>query len=150
PPPIALLDWNMPGVEGPQICEYVRARAGSYTYMILLTARNQTSDVVTGLKAGADDFITKPFNPEELLARIRVRQRIIRLETSLATKVAELEAARAQVGQLEGLLPICMHCHKVRTEEKTWQQIEAYVEQRSSTRFSHGLCDGCLTKLYPE
>ena len=149
-PQIAVLDWNMPGLEGPQICEHVRTRAGLYTYMILLTARNGTDHVVAGLKAGADDFVSKPFNPEELLARIHVGERIITLESTLATKVKELEAAQAQVGQLEGLLPICMHCHKVRNEAAQWQQIEAYVEQRSSTRFSHGLCEACLVERYPD
>jgi two-component system cell cycle response regulator len=79
-PRLALLDWNMPGLDGPEICRRLRARSGSrYTYVILVTSRAQPEEVVAGLDSGADDFLPKPVEPEELRARVRAAQRMIEL-----------------------------------------------------------------------
>jgi two-component system cell cycle response regulator len=82
-PPLVLLDWNMPGLDGLEICRRVRKRPGGrYTYMILVTSRRRPEDIVTGLEAGADDFVAKPFDPDELRARVRAGQRIIELQNA--------------------------------------------------------------------
>ena len=81
---LALLDWMMPGAEGPELCRRIRAlNKASYTYIILLTARDGTQDVIEGLEAGADDFMTKPVNFSELKARLQTGTRIIALEDKL-------------------------------------------------------------------
>jgi len=83
-PRLAILDWMMPGVEGPQLCKRVRERTDRpYTYILLLTARTQKEDVSRGLESGADDYLTKPFDAQELHARLRVGQRILDLESRL-------------------------------------------------------------------
>jgi diguanylate cyclase (GGDEF)-like protein len=83
-PRIAILDWVMPGVEGVDICRRVRARLGrSYVYLILLTASVEKERLLGGLNAGADDFLTKPFNGEELHARLRVGERILKMQDEL-------------------------------------------------------------------
>jgi two-component system cell cycle response regulator len=83
-PRLAVLDWMMPGLEGTQVCQNVRQRTGQpYTFLLLLTGRNQKCDLLQGLEAGADDYLTKPFDPEELRARLHVGQRIIRLQDEL-------------------------------------------------------------------
>ena len=92
-PSIAIIDWMMPGMDGLEICRRVRAQAREpYVYVLLLTERHQQDDVVAGLKSGADDFMTKPFDERELRARLRVGERIVQLQTEL---VAAREAMRS-------------------------------------------------------
>ena len=97
-PALAILDWMMPGVDGVEICRRARARGAALPlYIILLTARTASEDVVQGLDAGADDYVTKPFRAAELQARLGVGIRIVLLQRQLAERVAELEEALAHV-----------------------------------------------------
>lgn len=83
-PRVALLDWMMPGADGLEICRRVRARSSQpYVYIMLLTANDKVGNVVEGLEAGADDYLTKPFHPQELRARLRVGLRMLELESGL-------------------------------------------------------------------
>ncbi len=149
-PRLAVLDWEMPGLNGVDVCRKVRSgKKDYYIYIVLLTAKDKKSDTVKGLDAGADDYITKPFDDEELHSRLRAGERIISLESTLAKKIHELQEALNHVQQLQGLLPICMHCGKVRDHQQIWHKLEAYVEQHSGAIFSHGLCEECLEKIYP-
>jgi two-component system cell cycle sensor histidine kinase/response regulator CckA len=101
-PQIAILDWMMPGADGLELCRRVRAQGGDQPiYVILLTAKNRQEDVVTGLRSGADDFVCKPFNPEELQARLNIGLRIARLQANLADRVHELEYALSASRKLE-------------------------------------------------
>ena len=152
-PPIAVLDWMMPGLDGPEVCRQVRQRqAGSRTptYLMLLTAKTDRVEVVEGLGAGANDYITKPFHAGELQARVGVGLRCVELQTALATRVDELQTALAQVTQLQGLLPICAYCKKVRDSDNYWDQVENYIGNRSDLRFSHGICPGCYEQVSAE
>jgi sigma-B regulation protein RsbU (phosphoserine phosphatase) len=150
-PRLAILDWMMPEMDGVDVCRQIREReAGPYVYVILLTARGQKKDVVTGLEAGADDYLIKPFDPQELRSRITVGERILNLETALETKVTELEQALAHVKQLQGLLPICMYCKEIRDDGDTWHRLESYIEEHSDAMFTHSLCADCLRKHYPD
>ena len=91
-PRLALLDWMMPELDGPQVCGRLRAAHGRrYVYVILLTSRDSSEDLVAGLEAGADDYLVKPCKPAELKARLRTGQRILQLEDTL---VAAREAMR--------------------------------------------------------
>lgn len=143
-PRVAVLDWLMPGVTGPELCQRIRATPElASLYVILLTGKRDREDIVAGLEAGADDYLTKPFDQSELRARVRVGERVVGLERALASRVDELEQALAQVKTLEGMIPICAWCRKVRTEEELWQRIEEYVVDRSQAKFSHGICPEC-------
>jgi len=103
PPPLAVIDWMMPEMDGVEFCRKVRESAGlSSTYIILLTSKRQKDDFVTGLESGADDFIRKPFDREELLARLRAAERIIKLQSSLATQVRDLNQALSKIKTLQG------------------------------------------------
>lgn len=83
-PRVALLDWMMPGFDGLEICRRVRARtAQAYVYIMLLTANDKIGNIVEGLESGADDYLTKPFHPQELKARLRVGLRVLELESGL-------------------------------------------------------------------
>jgi DNA-binding response OmpR family regulator len=148
PPSVAVLDWLMPKIDGVEICRRVRSTPSlRSTYIILLTSRGNKRDIVGGLEAGADDYITKPFDPDELRARIRVGDRVARLQTTLADRVRDLETALSRVQQLHGLLPICCYCKKIRDDRNYWHQVESYVSQHADVRFSHGVCPDCLDKL---
>ncbi len=103
-PRLAVLDWMMPGFTGPELCHEVRQRVGRpYTYLLLVTSREGKEDVISGLNAGADDYLTKPVHPEELLARLRVGVRILELEDKLVA-AQEVLQHRATHDSLTGLL----------------------------------------------
>jgi DNA-binding response OmpR family regulator len=147
-PRLAILDWMMPGLDGPTVCRRVRADAGRPTpYLILLTARGATEDRVAGLEAGADDYICKPFDRAELRARINVGLRMLALQRSLADRVTELEQALKSVRQLQGLLPICSYCKRIRSDGNYWQRVEEYISAHSDAQFSHGICPGCFESV---
>ncbi|HZS06728.1 MAG TPA: response regulator transcription factor [Blastocatellia bacterium] len=149
-PSLAILDWMMPHLTGLDLCHRIRSLKGRlYTYIILLTARDDKQDLVMALDAGADDFVIKPFNPGELRSRLRVGERILALEQSLINKVTELEQAVAQVKQLKELLPICMYCKKIRDDQNYWHQVEHYLYDHAGTDFSHGICPECLPQVMP-
>ena len=93
-PRLAILDWMMPGLEGTEICRRVRQRTGHpYAYLLLLTAKAQKKDLLQGLAAGADDYLSKPFDAGELRARLQVGERILKLEDDL---IAARDALRFQ------------------------------------------------------
>ena len=90
-PPMAILDWVMPHLTGPEVCKKVReTRREPYTYIILLTSKNSKDETVEGLEAGADDYIVKPFDQQELSVRLRAGKRIIELQLSLMEAREEL------------------------------------------------------------
>jgi DNA-binding response OmpR family regulator len=146
-PRLALLDWMLPEMDGLEICRRVRStEAGKAIYIILLTTRARKEDVIAGFDSGADDYITKPFDREELRARLRAGCRIVELQLSLAERMTELEESIARIKQLNGLLPICAWCKKVRDDQNYWQEVECYVAAHSEARFTHGICPACMEK----
>jgi phosphoserine phosphatase RsbU/P len=150
-PPIALLDWMMPKMDGSAVCERIRQlKDRPYVYLIMLTAKSQKEDVANGLEAGADDYVIKPFDADELRARLKVGERVVALERTLAKKVDDLQAALADVKKLKTLLPICMYCKSIRDDGDYWRQIEDYIHTETGTDFSHGICPKCLAKVTAE
>jgi two-component system cell cycle response regulator len=102
-PKLAILDWMMPGLDGPEVVQQLRtARTASYTYVLLLTAKTDKSDILAGLDSGADDYLTKPFDAHELRARLRVGERILQLQERLESALAASEF-RASHDPLTGL-----------------------------------------------
>jgi DNA-binding response OmpR family regulator len=148
---LVILDWNMPGLDGPAICRRIRAdaaRAG--LHVLLLTAQAGPAAIVSGLDAGADDYLSKPFDPEVFRARVHAGLRILQLKECLAERVRQLEAALANVKQLRGLLPICSYCKQVRSDTDYWEQVETYVAHHTELRFSHGVCPACYERMAAE
>ena len=135
--PVVISDWLMPGLNGLELCGEIRKTADvGYTYIILLTAHGGKANYLEAMEAGVDDFITKPADKEQLLARLHVAERILGL--------------RHQVKKLEGLLPICACCKKIRDQENNWKQLESYISQHSEATFSHGYCPECHEKALGE
>lgn len=151
-PALALLDWVMPGLHGPDVVRRIRAldKQGRSPYLVILTARKARSDIVDGLEAGADDYLTKPFDAGELRARVEVGRRVVELREAMAARVDELQRALDEVKTLRGILPICMYCKQIRDDGGFWRQVEAYVESRTEVEFSHGVCPACFEERFPE
>ena len=150
-PTLAILDWMMPGLDGPDICRRVRAELPlANMYLMLLTAREARRDLIAGLDAGADDYIVKPFDADELRARIAVGGRVLALQEKLGERVDELQAALSKVKQLRGLLPICSYCKRIRGDDSYWQQVEGYIAAHSNAQFSHGICPTCYAAISAE
>jgi phosphoserine phosphatase RsbU/P len=130
--PMLIVDWMMPKVDGLELCRMVRMEhRPRYTYIIMPTASGGKGSYLEGIRAGADDFITKPFDTDELQARLGVAERILSLQ--------------AEVRQLQGLLPICTYCKRINDDENGWVQIESYVAKRTEASFTHGICSDCYT-----
>jgi DNA-binding response OmpR family regulator len=128
-----ITDWMMPRMDGLELTRRIRAETRErYTYVLMLTALTGRDRYLDGMKAGADDFLAKPLDREELHARLRVAARILGLQST--------------VQRLEGLLPICSYCKKIRDEEQRWRQVEEYVSKKTEATFSHGICPDCYER----
>ena len=151
PPQMAIFDWMMPEMSGVELCRKIRESiTPSLVYIILLTVKDCKEDIVSGLDAGANDYVIKPFEQEELRARLRVGERVVELQSALADRVKELQEALSHIKTLQGILPICMHCHKILDDRDVWQRLEKYIAKHSGVQFSHGLCPECRKKYYPD
>ncbi len=151
PPDLILLDIKMPGMDGFEVMQALQADDITRQIpVIFLSALHDVIDKVKALSLGGIDYITKPFQEEEVLARIQVHLRLRSLQRSLEEKNAQLEEALSKVKQLTGLLPICAHCKKIRDDQGYWHQIEIYIREHSEAEFSHALCPRCVKVLYPD
>lgn len=150
-PRLAILDLMMPSIDGLEVVRLVRILPIEWPpYLIMLTTKGDKPDVVAGLDAGANDYLAKPFDPGELLARVEVGRRMIDMQTQLAAKVDELRLALEQVRTLRGIVPICSSCKNVRDDQGYWKQVEIYVRDHTEAEFSHGVCPNCMKALYPQ
>jgi DNA-binding response OmpR family regulator len=104
-PSLAILDWAMPEMDGLEICRRLR-EAEKMVYIILLTARGSKENIIEGLRAGADDYLVKPFDAEELQARILVGLRVMALQETLVDRVKALEAAAFEIKSLKLQIPL--------------------------------------------
>jgi DNA-binding response OmpR family regulator len=128
--PLLIPDWLMPGTDGLGLCRHVRSAAREkYTHVMLLTGLGGKSNYLEAMDAGADDFITKPFDKDLLMARIQVAERVVKLQT--------------EVKRLSGLLPMCCYCKKIRDDKDYWGQVEEYIASHTEATFSHGICPDC-------
>ncbi len=134
---VVISDWIMPEMDGLELCRHIRqARSPLYTYFILLTGRGGKESFLTAMESGVDDFITKPVDADELNARLGVARRILGM--------------RQRIDALEGLLPICSYCKRIRNESNQWSELEGYIETRSQAEFSHSICPDCYrTRVEP-
>ena len=127
--PLVLSDWMMPRVNGIDLAKMIRALClPDYTHIIMVTSLEGKSRYIESLDAGADDFVNKPFDPDELAARLRVAERMVKLH--------------GHVTQLEGLLSVCAYCKRIR-EEGSWTSLERFVSAHAAVSFSHGICPDC-------
>jgi len=147
-PMVGIIDWEMPELEGIEVCRQARASNPTLPlFLIVVTVRDSKQDVVAGLEAGANDYVTKPFDQTELLARVKIGAQLVELQQALTQHVKELEEALLNVKQLSGLLPICSYCKKIRDDQNYWERVEAYVTKHSEAQFSHSICPQCYEDI---
>ncbi len=150
-PDLILLDINMPDMNGYEVCRQLKADEKTRNIpIIFISALNEVTDKVEAFKVGGVDYVTKPFQVEEVLARINTHLTIRNLQENLETKNAQLQDALNNIKTLKGMVPICANCKNIRDDEGFWQKVEAYIETRSDVEFTHGICPDCREKLYPE
>ncbi|MFH2057271.1 MAG: response regulator [Pseudomonadota bacterium] len=162
---LILLDIIMPDMDGFEVCRKIKQMPGKKDIPIIyLTALTQKENIVQGLESGAVDYIIKPFNSTELKARVNTHLELkkakdhITIQNSvlqkknddLKTLNKELNAALDRIKTLEGIIPICCVCKKIRDDKGYWEQIEQYISKHSKAAFSHGICPECMESQYPE
>ncbi len=156
-PDLILLDILMPGMDGYQVCEALKADPRlSDVPVIFISALDETADKMKGFGAGGVDYISKPFQMEEVLARVKTHLTLRTLQKDLEEKNTrlqglnkDLQRALDEIKTLQGILPICANCKKIRDENNTWKLLEEYICEHSEAEFSHGICPDCAKKLYP-
>jgi response regulator RpfG family c-di-GMP phosphodiesterase len=143
-PDMILLDIMMPEMSGLEVCRIIKEQDSLREIpVIFITALTEEADEARGFLAGAVDYITKPFKKSILKHRICTHLQLKFQRDALARKNLELEEALARVNELSGLLPICMHCKKIRDDKGYWNQLETYISEHSEALFSHGICPEC-------
>jgi phosphoserine phosphatase RsbU/P len=168
---LILLDVMMPNMDGFQLCANIKKEAKWQEIpIIFLTAKAQLEDVIEGFHLGAVDYVTKPFNSEELLARVRThlelkavkkqlenQNNILSQKNEALTKLnQDLENALNEIKALRGILPICANCKKIRRadsdprKDDSWMVLENYLMEYTSVKASHGICPECMAELYPD
>lgn len=127
-PDLILLDIIMPEMNGFEVCKKIKSNKSTmHIPIIFLTARNDTDSIVEGFEVGGTDYVTKPFNKIELLARVK---------THIEVKI------------LRGMIPICSRCKKLRDDDGIWNNVDTYFENYSQVLFTHSICPECLKELY--
>lgn len=132
-PNIVLTDWVMPEIDGLELSRMIRAEnRAEYAYIIFLTILHGRGSFLEAMRAGADDFINKPFDKDQLHARLKVAERILNLQR--------------EIKQLEVILPLCSYCKRIRDERDTWYSMEDYISMKTDTIFSHSVCPNCYER----
>lgn len=145
---IAILDWEMPVIDGIEVCRRVKEmEVENPPYIILLTGRDSETDIIRGFDAGAEDYMTKPFNDNELRARVRVAERLVRTQSSLSESVFELKEALNQLELLESGVEICGSCQKIFSSyDGEWYSLEDVLHNGADPRIIAHNCPDCTKK----
>ncbi len=144
---LVIVDWMMPRMDGIELCRTIRrTQFGRYVYCILLTARDDQKDVLEGLQAGADDYVRKPFNPQELRLRIKAALRMIHLEQELARKNGELQELNLKLEEMARIDPLM----KIPNRRSFYEYIERTHSQflRYGQHYGLLMCDVDYFKQY--
>ncbi|MBU0947054.1 MAG: response regulator [Proteobacteria bacterium] len=157
-PDLILLDIMMPVMDGYQVCEALKADTHLKDVpVIFISALDDITDKMKGFSAGGVDYISKPFQMEEVLARVETHLTLRHLRKELEEKNeclqkanAELQSALNEIKTLRGILPICSYCKKIRNDDDSWHTMEKYISEHSDVQFSHGICQGCAKKYFPD
>jgi len=148
-PLLVVLDRMMPGLDGAEVCRRLRARSTRLpTYVILLTCRDRQAGHHRRLRSGADDYVTKPFDIEELVARSRGPSGPRGARTACGARRWPFTRHRRHAADL---LALCSYCKRTRVEADRWLPLEEFLLERFGTQCSHGICPACFaTFVKPE
>jgi len=150
-PDLVISDWMMPHVDGLELCQSVKTGLGDAApYFILLTAKGEISDRLLALETGADDYLVKPCEQGELMARVRAGLRSVHLARQLRRVTSELDAARAEleitrrsIRDLTQKLAYCAACSRVEISDGAWETLASFMEHQDVMRFTPKQCPAC-------
>ncbi len=152
-PDLVISDWMMPQVDGLELCQSVKTGLReSAPYFILLTAKGELSDRLLGLETGADDYLVKPCDQAELLARVRAGLRIVLLTRDLRDTVTRLRETQDELGHTRGeggdpfrrLAALCPSCHRAQTRDERWHELETWLAGQGVGPIPAVPCPDCL------
>lgn len=151
-PDLILLDVMMPGMSGFDLCRQLKADERYCDIpVIFITAMSDSDSELNGLQLGAVDYIAKPFFISHVRQRVKIQlelkhrtELLQEQRAALEARTLELESALKRIKRLEGLIPICMYCKKIRNTGEIWQNLEEYLAEHSDASFTHGMCPACL------
>ena len=143
-PDLLILDVMMPDLSGFDVCKIIKSEEAYADIPILfLTAMGTIESEITGLKLGGIDYLTKPVKIDLLELRVRNHIELKRRNDLVREQRDLLESVLARIKQLEGIIPICAYCKKIRDDQQIWHQLETYISNHSEAQFSHGMCPAC-------
>ena len=148
-PDLVLSDWMMPEVDGLELCQSVKTGLREAApYFILLTAKGEVNDKLLALETGADDYLVKPCDQIELLARVRAGIRIVSLTQTLRRNLAEVRASRGVVGgagaaPAPGPIRVCASCHRMAGSDGRWMEPEAFLREILHAKVDVSPCGEC-------
>jgi DNA-binding NarL/FixJ family response regulator len=152
-PDAILMDIGMSVIDGIEAASIIQNRKP--TPIVFLTAHESDDMVELASEAGASAYLTKPPNSAEIdraliiaMARHKDIMALRRVNKDLEQKTAELQAALDEIKVLQGIIPICAKCKKIKDDEGYWNNLESYIEKHSDAQFSHGICQDCAEELY--
>ncbi|MHB8108440.1 MAG: response regulator [Syntrophorhabdaceae bacterium] len=145
-PFLVIIDDRMQDLDATLFFRHVRSMHNPMKPYVLLIAPENISHKFPM----TDDFLNFPLTLAELDARISLGMRIMELEKQLSSRTTDLKNAANKIKRLNGLLPICSHCKKIRDDKGYWNELEKYISDHSDAEFSHAICPGCLHDYYPE
>jgi response regulator RpfG family c-di-GMP phosphodiesterase len=151
-PDLILLDVVMPGMSGFDLCRQIKVEERFREIpVIFITGMSGSDNELTGLQLGAVDYIAKPFINSHVRLRVqnqmelKHRNELLREQRAILEKrTQDLENALLRIKHLEGLIPICMYCKKIRNDQQSWQVLEEYLAEHTDASFTHGMCPDCL------
>lgn len=149
PVSLALVDIGLPDISGVEVLQRIKADYPA-TEVIILTGKASLDSAIEAANRGAFSYLTKPCDIEQLLLSIRRAVEKRQAVEDRERLILELTAALAKVKQLEGIIPICSYCKKIRDDKESWQQLESYITKHSEALFSHGICPECYIKVAEE
>ena len=143
-PNLIILDLELPGQHG---LEFLKILKGHPVWrsipVIMISAAEESEHLEKAFEAGAVDYISKPIRRFELLARVKSTLILKFREHELSRKNTELENAFKEIKVLQGFIPVCAWCRKIRDMKGSWHQMEIYIQEHSLAKFSHGICENC-------
>ena len=146
-PDLILLDIMMPVMDGFEVCRRLKENEQFRDIpVIFITALDQPEDESKGLVLGAADYVTKPFNPDLVLLRVRNHLKLKNQRDTLELRTLELEKVLSEIKVLQGIIPICAYCKNIRDDQGYWNQVEKYVSDHTDAKFSHGICPTCFER----